>query len=266
MVETQEFIRSEDERQQHRGSTALDLATIHLGIVCPMANERATAADFVEALLGRCREFEFSSISLFVVLDTKSTDGTRELLEELAERESQLNVVWAPENRCAVDAYVRGYHEALAADCDWILEIDGGFSHSPDDVPAFFRTMAKGYDCVFGSRFCAGGQISDTPAKRKLLSGGGTFLVNLLLGTRLHDMTSGYQLFSREALQHVLERGIRSRGHFFQTEMKVYCRGFDVAEVPIHYRAASDSVSRGVVKDALVQLWRLFRLRLAGQL
>jgi dolichol-phosphate mannosyltransferase len=265
-MQTQEFTGTATERQNVARSSGRDVSAVNLGIVCPMANERETAASFVSDVLEQCRRFDFGSVSLFVVLDSKCTDGTREILEDFAAREPQLHVVWAPENRSVVDAYVRGYREALAADCDWILEIDAGYSHSPRDLPKFFSTMAKGYDCVFGSRFCPGGQISETPAKRKLLSGGGTFLVNLLLGTKLRDMTSGYQLFSQDALQHVLDCGIHSRGHFFQTEMKVHCRDFAIAEVPIHYRAASDSVSRGVVKDALRQLWRLFRLRLTGRL
>jgi dolichol-phosphate mannosyltransferase len=243
-----------------------DPAVVHLGIVCPMANERETAAEFVTTLLEKCAEYDFGEISLFIVLDRKSTDGTRETLEGMAKLEPQLNVVWAPENRCAVDAYLRGYREAIGAQCDWILEIDGGYSHQPDDLPAFFEKMAQGYDCVFGSRFCPGGKITETSWKRKILSGGGTFLANLLLGTRLRDMTSGYQLFTRRALERVLARGIRSRGHFFQTEMKAYCRHLAVAEVPIHYRSASASVNGAVVKDAFVNLWRLFRMRLAGDL
>jgi dolichol-phosphate mannosyltransferase len=63
-------------------------------------------------------------------------------------------------------------------------------------------------------------------------------------------MTSGYELFSHSALESVLARGIRSRGHFFQTEIKAYCRNLPVAEVPIHYRAASDSVNGNVIRDA----------------
>ncbi|CAN5539466.1 hypothetical protein BH20VER1_BH20VER1_01550 [soil metagenome] len=247
-------------------SAGQELPTVHLGIVCPMANERDTAVEFVTTLLQKCEEFAFDSVAVFVVLDRKCTDGTRVLLEELAQREPELEVVWAPENRCAVDAYVRGYREAIAAGCDWILEIDGGYSHQPEDLPTFFEKMQEGYDCVFGSRFCPGGQISETSWKRRILSGGGTFLANLLLGTRLHDMTSGYQLFTRAALERVLARGIRSRGHFFQTEIKAYCRHLAVAEVPIHYRSASASVNPAVVKDAFTNLWRLFRLRLAGDL
>lgn len=264
-MQTQELTRSQADPRattQRRCASAV----VNLGIVCPMANESETAVEFVTTLLNKCDEYDFGSVTLFVVLDGKSTDGTRELLLSLAEREPQLSVVWAPENRCAVDAYVRGYREAIAAECDWILEIDGGYSHQPDDLPAFFEKMGEGYDCVFGSRFCEGGRISETSWKRKLLSGGGTVLANLLLGTRLRDMTSGYQLFSRPALEKVLARGIRSRGHFFQTEMKAYCRNLAIAEVPIHYRSASASVNRAVVKDALVNLWRLFRLRLTGHL
>ena len=231
-----------------------------------MANERATAREFTETLLGKCDEFDFQSVTLFVVLDTKSTDGTRELLEQMSETLPELSVVWAPENRCVVDAYVRGYKEALDTGCEWILEIDGGYSHQPEDLPRFFENMVQGYDCVFGSRFCAGAKVSATSWRRRLLSSGGTVLANLLLGTRLRDMTSGYQLFTRPALEHVLACGIRSRAHFFQTEMKAYCRQLRTTEVPIHYSAASESVNLPVVKDAFANLWRLFRLRLAGRL
>jgi dolichol-phosphate mannosyltransferase len=124
----------------------------------------------------------------------------------------------------------------------------------------------EGYDCVFGSRFCPGGRISESSFKRRIISRGGTLLANLLLGTRLKDMTSGFELFSRGALQHVLERGVHSRGHFFQTEIKAHCHAFRLAEVPIHYRAASASVNNNVLKDAFKNLWRLFRARLSGEL
>jgi dolichol-phosphate mannosyltransferase len=242
------------------------VAAVNLGIVCPMANERATAVRFVTSLLRQCDALQVAPVRLFVVLDRKSTDGTRELLEALRPSEPRLRLVWAPENRCVVDAYVRGYREALAAGCQWILEIDAGYSHQPEDLPAFMEKLPQGYDCVFGSRFCAGGQVSETPWQRRLLSRGGTWLANLLLGTRLRDMTSGYQLFSRPALEGVLARGIQSRGHFFQTEVKAYCRRLRVVEVPIHYRAASNSVNSRVLKDAFANLWRLFGLRLSGKL
>src|SRR5688500_15263548 len=244
-------------------ASTLPFDQITLGIVCPMANEGAAAVTFVLEVLATCRPWGFKSVTFFAILDNVTKDNTRELLEALVREEQEVRVVWAPENRSVVDAYLRGYREALDAGCDWILEIDAGYSHQPSDVPAFFEKMLEGHDCVFGTRFSKGGRITESSFRRRLISRGGTLLANLLLGTRLSDMTSGFELFSRAALQEVLDKGVNSRGHFFQTEIKAHCHSMRIAEVPIHYRAASDSVNNDVLKDALRNLWRLFRSRVA---
>jgi len=239
---------------------------ISLGVVCPMANEEPTAVNFVREVLAHCALPGFKSVTLFVILDRKSTDRTRELLGDLKDFGNNLSVIWAPENRCVVDAYIVGYRKALEAGCDWILEMDAGFSHQPSDLAGFFDKMSQGYDCVFGSRFCSGGSMKESPLARHLISRGGTILSNLLLGTRLKDMTSGFELFTRHALQLVVNKGIRSRGPFFQTEIKAYCRNLHITEVPIQYRAASYKVGSSALKDSFSNLWRLFRLRLQDAL
>jgi dolichol-phosphate mannosyltransferase len=198
------------------------------------------------------------------VLDRVSRDGTRELLSEYALREPRLRVVWAPENRCIVDAYVRGYKEALLGGHDYILEMDAGFSHLPEDIPKFLDAVEEGYDCVFGSRFIPDGKMVKSSFRRRLFSRGGSALANALLGTRLSDMTSGFELFSRDSLQMVLEQGIRSRAHFFQTEIKYYCRDLKIAEVPITYSTDSVTVSNAALGDAFRNLWRLSKLRWMG--
>ena len=228
-----------------------------------MANEGEKAVDFVDAVLAQCRPFPRKTF--IAVVDRATRDNTLDLLQQHATTTPELKVVWAPENRDVVDAYVRGYREALALNPDWILEIDAGFSHRPEDIPMLFGKMQEGYDCVFGSRFCPGGSIRDSSKKRYWISWGGTVLTNLLLGTKLHDMTSGFQLFTREALQAIVDRGIESRGPFFQTEMKTYARRMKVAEVPICYRAASHSVGSKHISDAFKNLFRLFNLRLVGR-
>jgi len=136
--------------QFHNRQTSF--AEINLGIVCPMANEGTAAVSFVRQVLEECARHDFKSVKFFAVLDNVSKDNTRELLDELALAQAEVQVVWAPENRSVVDAYIRGYREALAAGCDWILEIDAGFSHQPSDIPQFFREMSQGRDCVFGRR------------------------------------------------------------------------------------------------------------------
>jgi dolichol-phosphate mannosyltransferase len=249
---------------QRSGEPNTALADLRLAIVCPMANEIATAVDFVEELLAEASHFR--EAIFFAVLDNVSSDGTLDRLRGLERTEPRLRVVWAPENRSVVDAYTRGYREALATGFEWILEVDAGFSHKPSDLRNFLPHLNERNDCVFGSRFCPGGRISDNSFKRYLLSRGGTILSNLLLGTRLSDMTSGYQMFQRSALKAVMERGIDSRGPFFQTEIKAYCHRMRIVEVPIHYRSASHNITGPTIGDAFRGLAALFRRRIAGTL
>jgi dolichol-phosphate mannosyltransferase len=230
---------------------------ISLGICCPMANEGHDAVKFVQEVLLRCEGFRRTAF--FAVLDRATTDNTRALLDELAAIEPRLAVVWAPENRCVVDAYIRGYREALEWGGDWILEIDAGFSHDPDDLPKFFAAKDEGWDCVFGSRFLPGSRLTDESWKRYIVSRGGTLLTNFLVGTTQTDMTSGFELFSRQALEMVLRQGIRSRAHFFQTEIKVFCRKLRWVEVPIHYSSPSPRLKGSAVTESLSKLWELRR-------
>jgi len=236
--------------------------TISLGIVCPMANEGADAVRFCKAVLSQCSGFR--TVRFFAIFDRVTKDSSHDQMRELEQIEPRLRVVWAPEDRCVVDAYLRGYQEALEAGCDWILEIDAGFSHRPEEIPQFFRAMEEGMDCVFGSRSL--GRFDRSPWRRRLVSQGGTALTNLLLGTRQTDMTSGFELFTRDTLTEVLKRGIQSRANFFQTEIKTYCRRLNFVEVPITYTTDCARISSSALLDAFKQLLRLFQLRLKGQL
>lgn len=226
-----------------------------------MANERDTAERFIREVLDVCRKFGFKSITFFSILDNASKDGTISVLDNLQKTIHELNVIFAPENKCVVDAYMRGYRQALNSGCDWILEIDAGYSHQPSDIPIFFNSMIEDYDCIFGSRFCAKGKITDSSGIRYVISRGGTFIANLLLGTKLSDMTSGYELFKSDILKKILGMGINSRGPFFQTEIKTYAHQYKIKEVPIHYKGASHKISRVVLLDALTNLLRLTYIR-----
>jgi dolichol-phosphate mannosyltransferase len=242
--------------------TTLSRNMVDLGVVCPMANEGDESVRFCREVLEVCSGFR--TITFFAVFDRSNKDSSWDQMRELERTEDRLRVIWAPENSCVADAYLRGYMEALDAGCDWILEIDAGFSHQPLEIPQFFDAMELGMDCVFGSRSL--GCFKSTSVRRRVISWSGTFLSNLLLGTKLTDMTSGFEMFSREALSFVINKGVRSRAHFFQTEIKTYCRNMRIIEVPITYRAASPRVGSAELVDAIGQLRRLFQLRLKGQL
>lgn len=230
------------------------LRSQRMGIVSPMANEEDNVVEFVQRVTRQLGPAD----RLYCVLDRVSRDRTRQKLEDYSQRDERVVLVWAPENRSVVDAYFRGYREAMQNDCDWILEMDAGLSHSPEEIPRFVDAMLTGVDFAAGSRFIRGSRYSGRPS-RYIVSRGGTLLSNGLLGTRMRDMTSGFECFSRAAMEHVLRRGVRSRAHFFQTEIRFMLRHWNWVEVPISYCNPSKSLGSGSLKEAFVNLYHLMQ-------
>lgn len=223
-----------------------------LAVVMPLANEADCLERLLQDILSHLRPDDL----YFGVLDGVSRDGTRELLEALCRRDSRVRCVWAPENRCVVDAYFAGYRAALDSPCGWILEMDGGYSHRPEHIPQFLATMAEGYDYIGGSRYLPGG-AHNSPFSRRFLSWGGTKLAQWLLQAPMSDMTSGYELFTREALEEVVRAGVRSRANFFQTEIRLRMSRKRWKELPIIYANDNARVGRSSIREALRHLWAL---------
>jgi dolichol-phosphate mannosyltransferase len=128
----------------------------------------------------------------------------------------------------------------------------------------FLRVLNEGNECAFGSRFINGGSMGDSPFKRRMLSKTGTTLANLLLGTKLQDMTSGFQGFHRDVIRDILNYQLLSKAHFYQTELRYLLRNRRIFEVPIHYKAPSPRVSQSAIKNANQTLWHYFIERLKG--
>ena len=228
-------------------------------IVVPMANEE----DDFEAFVAVLREAldRIGSGAVYFVVDGVSKDATRRLCEELSAADERFVTVWAPENRNVVDAYLRGYREAYAGGYEYIIEMDGGLSHDPRALPMFLRVLNEGNECAFMN----GGSICDSNPRRTFLSRSGTILSNVLLGTKLHDMTSGYQGFHRSVVASFMNYPLLSKAHFYQTELRYLLRKTRYAEVPIHYRAPSPRVSRNAIRNSFAVLFHYFFRRLRFQ-
>ena len=228
-------------------------------VVVPMANE---SADF-DAFIGVLKPVldRLGNGKVYFIVDKASKDNTLELCQGLSTQDPRFMTVWAPENKNVVDAYMRGFRVAYDAGHEIIIEMDGGLSHDPR---AFLRVLNEGNECAFGSRFCNGGSMADSPIKRRMLSRTGTLLSNWLLGTNLEDMTSGFQGFHRQVIGSLLDYPLRSRAHFYQTELRYLMRKHRFAEVPIHYRAPSNSVSQKAISNALQTLTYYLGQRLRG--
>jgi len=232
----------------------------NFGVVIPMANEQEDFHPFVSTLIEVLNMLENGKV--YFVVDNVSKDNTLELCENLSATDDRFFTVWAPENKNVVDAYIRGYKEALKNKHEFIIEMDAGLSHDPKTLPMFLRALNQGNECVFGSRFIKGGAINDSRWNRTFLSRFGTIISNLLLGTKMYDMTSGYQGFHVKIVEKFVEYKLLSKAHFYQTELRYLLRKSNYIEIPIHYRAPSPSVSKKAIYNSFSVLFHYFVLRL----
>ena len=203
--------------------------------------------------------------TVYLIVDQVSKDRTRELCQNVSSVDPRFRTIWAPTNRNLIDAYLTGFREAVANGHEFIIEMDGGLSHDPRALPMFLRVLTEGNECAFGSRYINGGSLFDSPFSRRFLSKGGTLAAQWLLGARLRDLTSGYQGFRHEVLTRLLKYPLRSKAHFYQTEVRHLLRNSRWIEVPIHYRAPSPRVSSKSIRDSLSVLLYYFWKRLQGK-
>jgi dolichol-phosphate mannosyltransferase len=116
-------------------------------------------------------------------------------------------------------------------------------------------------DVVIGSRYIKGGSLDERwPAWRKALSAFGNFYARTILRFPLHDVTTGYRMWRRDALQAMPLDRIRSNGYIFLVEMAyvAYVKGFRITEVPIHFadrRWGKSKMSLRIQLEAAMRIW-----------
>jgi dolichol-phosphate mannosyltransferase len=138
--------------------------------------------------------------------------------------------------------------------------MDADFSHDPAVLTEMARRIAS-YDVVIGSRYVRGGSLDERwPSWRKALSAFGNAYARTILGFPLRDVTTGYRMWKREALQNMPLDRIRSNGYIFLVEMAyiAFLMGYDIAEVPIHFadrRWGKSKMSLKIQLEAAIRIW-----------
>lgn len=221
-------------------------------IVMPVANEGDTMA----SLLDRILALPYDNLLVYPVVDDYSTDNTADIIRSY-ESTGRVKCIYYKESRGVISCYLEGFRRAMADGAERIIEMDGGGSHKPEEIPQFIEKLDEGYDCVWGSRFTSGGGTDHQPMYRRFLSSGGTVLSNAVLGTKLKDMTSGFEAFQVDILKNMNLDAFLSTGHMYQTEMRYYCRHYNTVEVPIHYTGSTSSLKMKSVTEALKILFML---------
>jgi dolichol-phosphate mannosyltransferase len=225
-------------------------------VIVPTYNERDNLPGLVQRVMSLPVEVDL------LIVDDNSPDGTGALADRLAGQHPRLKVLHRQEKNGLGRAYCAGFKWALERDYELILEMDGDFSHNPDDIPRFVEA-AKNADLVLGSRYRDGIRVINWPLRRLMLSMTAAKYVQVITGMKITDPTGGFKCFHRKALQSIDLDAVRSNGYSFQIEMthKIWRQGMRIAEVPIIFTdrfQGSSKMSSKIVREALWMVWRLW--------
>lgn len=168
-----------------------------LSIIIPCYNEHST----IEALLHAVRQSPISEREIILV-DDGSTDGTRELVQQL--RDNETRVILHPFNQGKGAALRSGFASATGDIC---IVQDADLEYDPQEYPIVIGPILDGKaDVVFGSRFQGGRPHRVVYFWHRMGNAFLTTLSNMFTDLNLSDMETCYKAFRREVIQSIYIR------------------------------------------------------------
>lgn len=227
-------------------------------IIIPTYNEASNIVRMIDRLMAL--DFPIDVL----VVDDGSPDGTAQHVkikqEEYPER---VHLIERESKQGLGTAYVRGFEFALQHSFEYILEMDADFSHRPEDALKLIRAVDSGEcDVAVGSRYCKGISIINWPLSRLILSYAANIYARTITGLPIFDTTAGFKCLSRNVIESVPLKRIKSNGYAFQIELhfRAWKAGFKLKEVSIVFKERQEGVSKmskAIVREAIWRVWAL---------
>jgi len=186
--------------------------------------------------------------SEIIVVDNNSTDRTSEIAASRG-----VKVVFEARQGKA-NAMITAFRNT---ETEYAVMMDADLTYLPDDSETLISVLRENSaDAVLGSRLR--GEKEDGAIS--LLNTIGNHILSLTASILYHpvsDVCSGHWAFSRRAMDHILESGLRYSGFELEAEMfsKLSRSGLKVVEVPITYRRRSDEPKLSSLSDG----FKIFR-------
>jgi dolichol-phosphate mannosyltransferase len=215
-----------------------------LSVVIPARDEAGCIGPTLRTLLDALRAASIPAE--IIVVDDGSRDDTPDRVREFASANPEI-VLLQNKGRHGFGMAVRAGLQQMTGDAVAVMMADS--SDSPDDLVRYYRKLAEGWDCVFGSRFIQGSSVHDYPGLKLVINRVTNWFIKTLFGLRLNDTTNAFKAYRREVID-----GIQPliSPHFNLTvemPLKAIVRGYSYAIVPITWTNRQAGVSKLKLKE-----------------
>ena len=216
-----------------------------LSVVIPAHNEEGCIEATIRQLAAKLAAEGIRHEIL--VVDDHCVDRTGEILARVANDVPGLRVV-KNTGRGGFGHAVRFGLDRFTGDAVAVYMADA--SDRPEDLVRFWQEMDRsGADCVFGTRWGAGGHVEDYPLFKLVLNRLFNTLIQAIFGLRYNDITNAFKLYRRSVID-----GTRPHiSHHFnltvELPLKAIVRGFSYTVVPNAWINRKTGVSKLKIKE-----------------
>ena len=202
-----------------------------LSIVVPVYDEEQNLGPLTGKLLDTLqdigREFEI------IFINDGSTDGSTDILDELAAGDVRIRVVHFKRNFGQTSAMMAGLNHASG---DIIIPIDADLQNDPADIPRLLERLDEGFDVVSGWRK----DRKDDALSRNLPSWIANRIISRISGVKLHDYGCTLKAYRRSIIE-----DIRLYGEMHRF-LPVYASwsGARTTELPVKHHARTAGRSK----------------------
>jgi dolichol-phosphate mannosyltransferase len=212
---------------------------MRLSVVVPARNEEAVIAATIREIVAT---LEAAAIPHEVILvNDNSTDATGEIAQHLAAELPTVRVL----HRQPPAGFGRAVREGLAqvtGDC--VVIAMGDASDDPADIVTYYRKLAEGYDCVFGTRFTRGTTVRAYPLHKLIVNRLANTFIQVLFRTRYNDMTNAFKGFRTDVVRDLMPLLANHFNMTVELPLKALNRGYRFAVVPVNWYGRTAGVSR----------------------
>ena len=201
-----------------------------LSILVPVYNERTVVARSIAQVL--TAPLPENMEREIIIVDDASTDGTAEIIQQIAAADPRIRVFRHSVNRGKGAAVRTAIQHADGGFC---IVQDADLEYDPQEYPVLLRPLLDGHaDAVFGSRYLRGAQTRVLPFWHSMINKFLTLTSNMFCNLNVTDMETCYKVFPTDLLKSI---PIRSDRFGFEPEitMKAAKRQLRIYEVPISY-------------------------------
>jgi dolichol-phosphate mannosyltransferase len=203
-----------------------------LAVVIAAYNEAGNIGPLTERLIRALDALPRTTWKLIYVIE--GTDGTVEIARGYAQSRQEIEILYNKTPSGIGRAFRRGF-DAVPRDADAVVTMDADLNHQPEEIARLLDPLFQSSaDMVIGSRRVAASAQEGVPAWKALLSRVVNRIMQLLMGVRVRDMTSGFRTYRAESLKRI---EFQSTGFAFLPEMLIDAasQDFKIVEEPIRF-------------------------------